>query len=152
MTLLARLRAARDPECGSALVEFLALSLLLLIPIIYLILTLTRLHAGQFAAASAAHSAARVFVTADSETKARENALLATRIALNDQGFTDVAVAETLTIDCSGAACLRPNTDITFTVSIPVTVPGIPFLDEGIRVLTATESQVASTESHRSQP
>ena len=55
---------ARDPgEEGSAVVEFVALAVLLLIPIIYLILTVGRLQAASYAVSTAAREAARAYVT-----------------------------------------------------------------------------------------
>lgn len=141
--------AARDE--GSALVEFLALAILLLIPIVYLILTLTQLHAGKFAAASAVQSAARVFIAAPDESSAHEHAATATRIALDDQGFTDVAVSDVLNIECSGE-CLSAGTRVHVSVSIPVHVPGIPFLAEGPTIFTAADQQLATVEQFRGEP
>lgn len=136
---------------GSALVEFLALALLLLIPIIYLVLTLTELHAGKFAAASAAQSAARVFAGSPDVKTAHQRAAAATRIALDDQGFSEVPVTQALTIHCD-AVCLESDGYVHVTVQIPISVPGIPFLDHGPAVMTVEHSQVAANERFRSQP
>lgn len=137
-------------EDGSALVEFLALALLLLIPVVYLILTLTQLHAGQFAASSAAQSAMRVFIAAPDSDTAHERAAAAVRIALDDQGFTDVSIPQALSIECSNG-CSNPSSRIHISVAIPVHVPGIPFLDTGPAVMTASDEQHASLEQFRSE-
>lgn len=142
---------ADSSEAGSALVEFLALSLLLLIPIIYLILTLTQLHAGKFAASSAAHSAARAFVSAPDTQAAYARAAGAVRVALDDQGFSDLTVADALQIACQ-PDCSQREHEVVVTVTIPVRVPAIPFLERGPAVLTAQDQQIAASERFRGQP
>lgn len=136
-------------EAGSALVEFLSLTILLLLPIFYLILTITELHAGKFAAASAAQSASRAFVTASDATAAQERALAATRVALDDQGFTDISAEKVLRIACEHAACLVPDQRVEVDVEIPVQIPGIPFVGKGPQVMTATGKQTAQVERFR---
>lgn len=138
-------------DSGSALVEFVALTVLLLIPIIYLILTLTQLHAGKYAAASAAHSAARVFVSAPDAASAHARAARAARIALDDQGFTEVRVGEALEISCAPDCSNRVH-DVAVRITIPVRVPGIPFLGAGPAILTAQDEQFASSEKFRGAP
>ena len=59
--------AKRPPsDEGAAIVEFIALSLLLLVPLTYLVVTLSRIQAGAFAAEGAAHEAARTTVVTGS--------------------------------------------------------------------------------------
>lgn len=147
-----RTNCATPNDSGSALVEFLGLTLLLFIPIVYLILTLTQLHAGKFAATSAAQSAARAFVTAENADTAHQNAIAATRIALDDQGFTDVAVSEALTVDCAAAGCFSPDSHVLIAINVPIRVPGIPFLGDGPQILTAQAEQIATTEKYRVNP
>jgi hypothetical protein len=55
----AKRRSDRPDDEGAAIVEFIALSLLLLVPLTYLVVTLSRIQAGAFAAEGAAHEAAR---------------------------------------------------------------------------------------------
>jgi len=137
---------------GSALVEFLGLAVVLLIPVVYLILTLTQLHAGKFAAASAAQSAARAFVTSQDVESAHQRASLSTRIALDDQGFSDIAVADVLAVRCEKQACLTPDSNIWVAVEIPIRVPGIPFIGNGPKIMTASAAQAATVERFRAEP
>ena len=51
-----------DPERGSAVVEFTFLSLLLMVPVVYFIITVGQLQGGSFAVVGAADQAARVYV------------------------------------------------------------------------------------------
>lgn len=148
--VIAKLRARRSPsESGSALIEFLVLALLLLIPIVYLILTLTAVHAGKYAASSAAQSAARVFVSAPDQASAHARAAGAVRIALDDQGFTELGAGEALEISCV-PSCAHPEHHVTVRITIPVRVPGIPFLDAGPAVFTVQHEQSATSEQFRS--
>ncbi len=137
---------------GSALVEFLGWAVVLLIPIVYLILTLTQLHAGKFAAASAAQGAARAFVTSQDVESAYQRASLSTRIALDDQGFNDIAVADVLAVRCERQACLTPDSHIWVAVEIPIRVPGIPLIGNGPKIMTASAAQAATVEKFRAEP
>ncbi|XTR52881.1 hypothetical protein ACOM2C_06605 [Pseudarthrobacter sp. So.54] len=49
-------------ERGSAVVEFTFLSLLLMVPLVYFIITMAQLQGGSFAVVGAADQAAKVFV------------------------------------------------------------------------------------------
>ena len=51
-------------DAGNAVVEFLAVTVLFLVPIVYLVLVLGRLQAATFAAQGAAREAGRAFTTA----------------------------------------------------------------------------------------
>ena len=54
-------------EGGTAVIEFVWLAVLLLIPLIYLILCLARVQAGSYAVTQGAREAARAFVTAEDD-------------------------------------------------------------------------------------
>ena len=51
-------------EGGSAVVEFVFLAVLLVVPLLYLVMTVSRVQAGSYAASTAAREAGRAFVTA----------------------------------------------------------------------------------------
>ena len=55
-------RVAHD-ERGSAVVEFVVLGVLMLVPLIYLVMMMARLQAGSFAVSQAAREAGRAYVT-----------------------------------------------------------------------------------------
>jgi len=122
--------AARDhgTEQGSTLVEFIGTAVLLLIPLVYLVLTLGRLHAGAFAVDGAAREAARAAVTAPTSQEAAPRARLAAAIALEDQGF-DPAPAQTgdaVRVECSADPCLTPGATVSTTVRTVVPLPFVP--------------------------
>lgn len=115
-----------DParEQGSAMVEFLGVALILLIPLVYLVVTLGRVQAGAFAAEGAATSAVRALVTAESAAAGTSRADAAVRLALTDQGF---APGEgRLTLECSQSPCLTPGGSVAAVVRVEVPLPLLP--------------------------
>lgn len=110
-------------ERGSAVVEFVFLGLLLLVPVVYLVLTVGQLQGGSFAVVGAADQAAKVYADAptpqEGDARAREAAL----VALADFGFgADQAAVE---IACS-EACLAPGSTVTVVVRLAVPLPLMP--------------------------
>lgn len=119
---MSRLPGFTDDD-GSAVVEFLGVALLLLVPVVYLVLVLGQLQAAAFATEGAARQAARAMVTADDEASGMERAAASVRIALEDQGFE--APGQAMTVSCSDG-CLAPGSSATVTVAIDVVLPGVP--------------------------
>jgi hypothetical protein len=116
-------------EQGSAVVEFVTLGVLMLLPLIYLVLTLGRLQAGAFAVDGAAREAARAFTASPDDATGRARALAAVRLGLRDEGF-DGDPATALTVSCSAAPCLTPQGRVAVEVRVDVVLPGIPaFVD-----------------------
>lgn len=118
--------ASRDREGGSAVVEFLAASLLLLLPVLYLVLVLGRLQAATFAAEGAAREAGRSFTTSATVDGAAARAVASVRIALDDQGFEHVDAAAALDLTCAPAPCLAPGSDVVVRVAFDVALPAVP--------------------------
>lgn len=112
---------------GSALVEFCVLAVLLLVPVVYLVVTLGRLQAASFAAQGAAREAGRAFVTAQDEASGRDRADAAALIAFADQGFDDPRAIR-VDVDCSGDPCLRPDGRVSVHTTLQVLLPAVPRL------------------------
>lgn len=122
-------RRATD-DAGSAVVEFVTLGVLLLVPVVYLVLTLGRVQAGVFAAEGAAREAARAFTTADDEASGRARAQAAVLLAFHDQGFDDANPETALSIRCDADPCHTPQARVRVTVALDVVLPGVPrFVD-----------------------
>lgn len=115
----------KDAESGSAAVEFLAASVLLLVPIVYLILTFASVQAATYAAESAARETGRIYSRADTESEARTHAQSATLLAFLDHGI-DVAPREVLTITCEETPCLTPGAGVHIRVDVDVPLPLLP--------------------------
>jgi hypothetical protein len=107
-------------------VEFLALTVVLLLPVLYLVLVLGRVQAATFAAEGAAREAARSYVRADDTLQGEQRALASVGLALRDQGFDDVDPAGALTLTCSSVPCLAPASDVATQVRIDVDLPLVP--------------------------
>ena len=122
--------ASIDRESGTAVVEFVTLGVLLLVPVIYLVLVLGRIQAAAFAAEGAAREAGRVFVTAPDDEAAEQRAQAAVLLALRDQGFDDVDPAQSIAVTCESSPCLQPESRVRVDVQIDVVLPGVPaFVD-----------------------
>ena len=109
---------------GSAAVEFLAVGVLLLVPLAYLVLTLGRLQAATFAAESGAREASRVLARTDGEATARRWAEEAVVLALADQGFA--AAPGALELECAADPCRSPEAVVAATVRVEVALPLLP--------------------------
>lgn len=110
-------------ESGSAVVEFVFLGLLLLVPVVYFVLTLSQLQAGSFAVVGAADQAAKVYLSEESVPDAAAGARQAALLVLDDFGF-DAAAAE-VQIRCSGT-CLAAGSGVTVEVRLEVGLPLMP--------------------------
>ncbi|WP_318657651.1 pilus assembly protein [Cellulosimicrobium composti] len=147
--VLARLVGGSDgTQRGSAVVEFLGVALVLLVPVLYLVLTVGRVQAGTFAVEGASREAARAFVTAGSAEEGARLATAAVALALDDQGFTPGG--ESLTIACTTAPCLEPGGEVTARVRLDVPLPLVPsFARAVVPLAVPVEAQhVASVDEY----
>lgn len=117
----ARARLADDG--GTAVIEFVWLAILLLVPLIYLVLCLARLQAGSYAVTQAAREAGRAFVTASDESSAQARSQVAADIAFEDQGFGE---GSRLTLACTATPCLSPGESVTTRAATSVPMPLVP--------------------------
>lgn len=127
----ARVRALREDESGSALLEFLTLGVLLLVPVVYLVLCLGRLQAAAFAVEGASREAARVLASAPDTDVAARQVDAVVLMALRDQGLAGAEdPVPTVTVRCSDQPCTAPETQVQVTVEVEVVLPGVPaFVD-----------------------
>ena len=111
----------RDDE-GTAIVEFLWLGLLLLIPLAYLILSLFQVQRTAFALTDATRAAGRAWVDAPDGADRAERGRLAAALALQDEGLT--LPASGVTFDCTNACCPGTGT-LHVTLEMDVDLPGL---------------------------
>jgi hypothetical protein len=135
---LDRLRA--EPEDGTAVVEFLGVAVVLLVPVVYLVLVLAQLQAALFAVEGAAREASRVLVTAPDDVVAGRT-LAAVGLAFSDQGLDPSAAAGAVQVTCE-VDCRAPGTTITVEVSTTVPLPLVPGF---LRASVPAEIPVAAT-------
>ncbi len=129
-------------DSGSAIIEFLGISLVLLVPLVYLALVLGRLQAATFAVDGAAREAVRAVVTADDADAAAARAATAVEIALADQGL-DVHASDVLSVRCPGA-CPEPGSTVDVLVQVDVDLPLVPSFVSDVVPLSVPVSATAS--------
>lgn len=138
--LLARRIRSSDDD-GSAIVEFVFVAVVMLVPLIYLIAAVAVAQRTNLAVSTAAREAGRAYATSDTSAQARRRAEAAVRLALADQG---IGAAQTelrytrATGDCDGrrvAPALEPGTEFAVCVIRRVQLPGVPSVlaGQGIR-------------------
>jgi hypothetical protein len=139
------IRRSRGRDEGRAIVEFIFLGVLLLLPLVYLVLTAARLQAASFSASLAGREAGRAFVTGVSDAEALARAQSAASLAFEDFAFTEGA---TLGVTCDGSPCLRPEGAVTSTATIVVQLPLIPdFIADHVPAsVTISSTHVASVD------
>lgn len=137
-----RVRDRFADEGGTAVIEFVWLAVLLLVPLIYLVLCLARLQAGSYAVTQAARESARAFVTAEDDRAASSRSQAAADIAFEDQGFVGQGG---LSVSCTGTPCLTPGESVTTEASVSVPLPLVPaFLGDSVPLeIPVSATQVA---------
>jgi hypothetical protein len=134
---------SRD-ERGSAIVEFVWLAILLLVPLLYIVLAVFDTQRAAYAASAAARSASRAFVTAPDQATAYARAEAAARLAFGDQGIE--AADFTLTVTCRPDPwhCLTPGSVVSAEVRSAADLPLMP------SVLGGNTPRIAVAAVHRS--
>jgi hypothetical protein len=113
-------------ERGTAIVEFVWLGILLLVPLLYIVLAVFDTQRTAYAASAAARSASRAFVTSPDQTTAYARAEAAARLAFGDQGID--AADFTLVITCrpDPDRCLTPGSVVAAEVHSAADLPLMP--------------------------
>lgn len=109
---------------GNAMIEFVYLAVLLLIPLVYVLLAAFQVQRAAFGVTEAARQAGRAYARAPEPGTGTARAAAASRLALADQGMTGDAP---LTIGCQDT-CLAPGSTVRVRVSYTVRLPGVSFL------------------------
>jgi hypothetical protein len=113
-------------ETGSALVEVTWLSLLLLVPLVYILLAVFAVQSGSYAVSGAARAAARAYALAPDEASAPGRARAALGVALADH---DIAAGQVdMQVSCRPVPrnCLAPGSVISVSVRHQVPLPLAP--------------------------
>ena len=118
----ARARACCDD--GNAIVEFVYLAVLLMVPLAYVLLTVFRVQAAAYAVSSATREAGRVFATSASVEDAPERAFAAASIVMRDSNLP--LDRRDLRVTCSSSPCLAPGSSIEVVLAYDVTLPFLP--------------------------
>jgi hypothetical protein len=130
-----------EAQEGSAVVEFTFLGTLMLIPVVYLILTVSQLQAGSFAVVGAADQAAKVYAASKNVAEAETRARQAADLAMADFGFEASHAA--VEVVCAPAACLEPASSVMVRVQLRVPLPLVPTMP-GLSLSAATVDSTAT--------
>lgn len=117
-----RLSKLKD-DAGSAVVEFIMLGVLLLVPLVYLILTAGQIQGASYAAVGAADHAAHAFAQATTEEEGAAWARDAADRAASNMGISSDAVD--LTYVCS-PQCMERDAVVTVSITVALDLPLMP--------------------------
>lgn len=113
-----------DADDGNAVIEFVYLAVLLMVPLVYLLLAVFRVQAAAYAVSGASREAGRVFVATESPEDARTNALTAASLVMSDSNLS--LRGDQLDITCSTTPCRAPGSTVDVTIDYAVPLPFLP--------------------------
>lgn len=142
------MRNWRDDD-GSATLEFIVVVVGLLVPLVYMTITVGAIHRAHAAAGHAVREAARIFMQADSPASGQLAARAAATLAFDDHGVEPPADA--LRITCEGG-CLTPGSRVHVDMDWVMPLPWIPASLEGDVGWPIRDSQTLVIDSFRSDP
>lgn len=146
----------RDDDGGNAIVEFVLLAVLVLVPLVYLIAAVALVQRNELAVTQAARDAGRAYATSDSAGEATVRVRAAVRLALADQGLPDDATVRFVAArgHCDDPAVtprLSAGAQFTVCVTRHVELPFVPGLLAGKGVTTVGE-YVVHVDDFRATP
>lgn len=111
-------------EAGTALVEFVWLAIVLLMPFLYLLIAVFDVQRASFGVSAASQSAAQSFIGAPDVQTAYARAQKTAELALADHELTEAQVA----VRCLPApeACLQPHSSVRVTITVRQSLPLTP--------------------------
>jgi len=115
----------RDDE-GNASLEFVTAGMILLLPLVYLVLTMSAIQAGALAIEGAARQAARVYVQAPDAAEAKASALRAVAFGLADYGLDGDDAEVTITCAPEPGECLTRRGFVTVQIAVRIPLPLVP--------------------------
>jgi hypothetical protein len=113
------------PESGRASLEFLTAATVLLIPVMFLAMSLSSIQNAALATEAAARNAARFFVQESNLQVAGTRAEQAVALALANHGFDAASILER---SCSSVECVAPGTIVLIRVGVEAPLFSSPFL------------------------
>lgn len=132
----------RRDERGSGLVEFVWLGIILIIPLLWIVMSVFEVQRGAFAVSAAARAAGRAYALAPDDEVGVARARAVAELTLADQGAPGMTA--TVVSSCEpGPPCHRGTSVITVTVSSKVALPLMP------DILGGDKPSFALSASHR---
>lgn len=129
------------PDEGSAVVEFVGLGTLLLVPVVYFVLTVAQVQAGAFAVVAAAQQASQVLARTPPDELSEAGLTATAQLAVADHGFGPETLS--IALSCSDGPCGTPGAVATVRSSLTVELPLVPGVaDLGVAELTSSATVV----------
>lgn len=131
----ARLHSDLRDDSGGALVEFLGVTVVILVPVIYVVMAAAQVQAAIFAVEGASREAARGAVVAGLDILDGGGSVADARVAATaraaagiELAFDDFAVSgePVLALDCVAGECFEPGSAMVAHVEVDVPLPGVP--------------------------
>ena len=116
----------RRDDAGSALVEFSWLAIILIVPLVWVVISVFEVQQGAFATSAAARAAGRAYALAPDDATGEERARAAVRQVLADQGTPGQQARVRVRCDAPGNSCHVGTAVITVTVDSGVDLPFFP--------------------------
>ena len=117
------------PEQGSALVEFIGLGALLMVPTVYFLLSVFSMQSAAFAASNASAHALQVIQFLPPEQRNQSAVQAIAALTASDFGLGAETITATLSCEDVCAASERMTVNVTVEVGLPlVPWPGAPTL------------------------
>lgn len=113
-----------NTEGGNAIVEFVFLAVLLMVPLVYVLLTVFKVQAAAYAVSSAAREAGRVYATSTELDAAGPRAFAAANLVMADSNIT--LDPDDVSITCSSTPCLQPGSQVNVVLRYQVPLPLVP--------------------------
>lgn len=113
-------------DAGSAALEFILVGLLLLVPIVYLVVSLGLVQGQALGVEAGARHIARTVSQAPDAASARASAERVLDAIIAEYGIDRDAVDISLTCRPSGGTCPEAGSTVVVTVSTRVTLPLVP--------------------------
>jgi Flp pilus assembly protein TadG len=156
MMRLGRSRLARkdSPDDGNAVVEFVFVALVVMVPLIYIIVLFAIIQRDQLAVTTAAREAGRAFATADTPDQGMTRARVAAQMAYDDAGLGRTVQLRFVAAD---ADCDSPPTAPTLLAGAQFTVcvvdhdelPAVPVVVQGRHGLSSEARFVVHIDDYR---
>lgn len=118
--------SGHEDDEGSAVVEFLLVGVVLLVPILIFVGVLAQAQAAAFAAVAAAQQGSQVLASQPAGKVSTGQVQSAAALPAADQGFDDGEIEVTVT--CSDGTCEEAGATATVTAVATVRLPRIPFV------------------------
>lgn len=118
----------RRSDRGSGLIELTWLGIILLVPLVWILLSVFTVQRGAFAVSGAARAAGRAYVLAPSDAAGEARALAAAQQVLTDQGLADAPLSIDVSCTPFPHSCHSGTSVVTIRISSSVRIPLLPVI------------------------